>query len=144
MDPTAQRALDGATIALASYRIAKLISSDTVWAATRIKTKNWLRTKGVVSGAVIDQRELGGRGTSKTPGAGALVYPRNRDAGQGGWPWPANVCAGKAAEILDCQLCAGVWVTSALLVGWRFGGPKARTAIRATAIVGVQSLLSSR
>jgi hypothetical protein len=125
MDPNEnpiQVALDGVIIALAAHRITRLITADKVWAASRVRLLNNLHRMGPDNGHIMDNRSQ-------------AMYPRYK---------ARHLLPAKAAEALGCQLCAGVWVSAATLAGWRYGGPKVRTAIRATAVVGVQSWLATR
>lgn len=122
-DPVPEQVLDAATVVLASHRITRLIVSDDIWKATRIRLRNWLRHKGPVTSfveLVDDPRQTGKRYTRST------------------------LLPGKTADLLSCPLCVGVWVTGATAAAWHHGGVRTRSAIRLAALAGAQSILATR
>lgn len=112
-----------ATVALAAHRLTRLVVTDTVWAATRIRLRNWLRHHGpVVSHVVLaDNQKVTGKRYA-----------------------PRGFLPGKACDLLGCELCAGVWITAGVAAAWHYGGTRTRVAIRVAALAGAQSVLASR
>jgi hypothetical protein len=119
----AQQAIDGATIALCAHRMTRLVTSDEVWAATRIRLRNRLRRHGTAQSLIVL--------TEKPDVIGKRYTPR-------------SFVPGKIADALACPLCAGVWITGAITAAWHYGGPRTHAAIRAGALMGVQSILATR
>lgn len=109
-------------VALAAYRITRVIVDDTITASWR----TWLwRHAYVVGGydAATDRNVA-----VRRDGGGTLA----------GWAWV------KAYQLFTCPFCTGWWVTIAFYVAW-FGWPSsARDVVRLAAAIGMQAFVSSR
>lgn len=92
-------AVELAVLALASFRVTRLIVTDTFWANTRARLLVWLDRHGPI--------------------------------GQ------------KAAELLSCSWCTGVWVSGGLYAAWRAGVPAAEHLVLVAAVAGGQTIATA-
>lgn len=105
-------------IALAAYRVTRLIVDDTVWVSTRVRLKAWL-----VKQATTDEVTEDG-----------YVY-RVAKWGRGWFRF-------KLCQLISCSFCTGIWVTPPLVIAWQ-NLEWTHWPINIAAICGAQALLSS-
>lgn len=101
-------------ISFASYRVTRLIVDDTIWDATRVKLIHWLRN-----------RKLGEDELTRIN----VFVERN---------WFGH----KAADLISCSFCTGVWVTAGACAWWAWL-PNLQWAVWVAAATGGQALLAS-
>lgn len=108
-----------AVVALAAYRLTRVVVEDTITASFRA----WVWRRAYVP-AGYDARA--DRDTAV------------RRHGRAGWAWE------KLFQLVTCPFCLGWWVTIGLFVAW-FGWPStAREVVLLAAAIGMQAFISSR
>lgn len=100
-------------LALATFRLARLIAADTITAPLRDRLTRWAWT--------IETDDETGLAIDAKPRA----------------PWRTWVY-----ELLTCQQCLGVWVGVAVYCAWRWGGDVALAILTVAALVGLQAFLA--
>lgn len=104
-------------LALASYRVSRLVTQDTVTANLR----------GALFGWAWDEEHPITVGSGKD----AHFEPAPRAA------WRTYVYEG-----LTCPVCLGVWASGAVYAAWRWGGTVGRVGVAVASIAGAQTLIT--
>lgn len=113
-------ALTYVLLAFAAYRVARIVTTDTISIPFRERLYDWAWDEE--NGKVERKAET------------AIVTPVARAA------WRTYVY-----ELFTCPLCLGVWVAAALYCAWRWWDTEAvRAVIAIFAIAGAQCFLQTR
>ncbi len=119
----ANGALALAVVALASYRLTRLIVLDEIFGSY---------------GPVDDEGVPipGTRGSGLRGVVDVVLYNEKGDARNWFTDW--------FGRMITCTFCAGVWVSAAVLVGWELGPQWLQWFIVGAAVAGVAAYLNSR
>lgn len=109
-------------VALASYRLTRVMVDDTITASWR----SWLWRRAYMPAGYDAHAD---RDVAVRRDGGGTIR---------GWAWE------KAYQLNTCPFCMGWWFTIGLYVAW-FGTPDtARDLVRLAACIGMQAFVSSR
>ncbi len=103
-------------LALAAFRVVRLVTADSTLNAPRDRMYRW---------AWDDEHPVA------DPARDVFV------------PSPRGSLRTWAYELVTCTYCFGVWASAALYCVWRWGGDVGRGILTAVAIMGLQAILSA-
>ena len=124
-------ALVAACWILASYRLSRLVTTDTIWGEPPETHEDEMVD---ASGAVVTMRR-------RDHGTELRAMLDRRLIGDDGNP--LGFWRGKFATLIGCPLCAGVWMSALVVWSWHWG-EWSQWGLIVAAVAGAQGFMASR